>query len=52
MADAIEEVQRIRDDEAGRRDDDEAEAAALTRQIDLCEQQMRDALELLERSEP
>ena len=52
MADAIEEVQQIRDDEAGRRDDDEAEAAALTRQIDLCEQQMRDALELLERSEP
>lgn len=52
MAEAIEKVQRIRDDEAGGLDDAEAEAAALTRQIDLCEQQMRDALELLERSEP
>ena len=48
MSESLNQVQRARDEEAGRLDDTQAEAAALTRQIDRCEQRMRDALERLE----
>ena len=48
MSKALDEVQRYRDGEAGRLDDTRAEVAALTLQIDRCEQRMRDALERLE----
>ena len=51
MTESLDQVQRARDEVAGQLDDAQAEAAALTEQIDRCEQRMRDALERLERPE-
>lgn len=51
MTESLDYVQRARDEEARHLDDDEANAATLTEQIDHCELQMRDALERLERPE-
>ena len=52
MAEAIDRVQQIREVEGAQLDDDETRAAVLDGQIGRCEQQMRNALEQLERSEP
>ncbi len=52
MAEAIDRVKQIRDVEGAQLDDDETRAAVLDGQIGRCEQQMRNALEQLERSEP
>ena len=49
MAESLDHVERARDQEARQLDDAQAEAAALTEQIDRCERRMRDALERLER---
>ena len=49
MTESLDHVQRARDEVARQLDDAQAEAAALTEQIDRCEQRMRDALERLER---
>ncbi len=51
MTESLDQVQRARNEEAGQLDDTHAGAAALTQQIDRCEQRMRDALEQLERPE-
>ncbi|MBX3314378.1 MAG: 50S ribosome-binding GTPase [Actinobacteria bacterium] len=48
MAEAIEQVQLIRDQEAARRDDAEDRAATLAAQIERCEDHVRTALELME----
>jgi len=48
MTESLRLVQRVRDDEARRLDEAATEAAALTAAIDVCDMQMRDALERLE----
>jgi predicted GTPase len=48
IGESLGQVQRARDEVAGGLHDTQAEAAALTRKIDRCEQRMRDALERLE----
>ncbi|MGI8632239.1 MAG: GTPase [Solirubrobacterales bacterium] len=48
MTESLDHVQRARDDEARRLDDAVAEANTLAAAIDVCDTQMRDALERLE----
>ena len=50
MAESLDRVQGVRDDVAGRLDNEVAEAAALTAALDVCDTRMRDALERLEAS--
>lgn len=51
MTGALGDVQRFRDEEARKLDDDQAEAAAVAEQIERCRRRMRDSLERLERSD-
>ncbi|MCC5953691.1 MAG: 50S ribosome-binding GTPase [Acidimicrobiia bacterium] len=50
LRESLDQVQRARDHEAGELDSDQQQAAVLARQIDRCQQQMRDALTRLEMS--